>query len=387
MASSPSSNKGITLAQALDRTGAVDAAAMVRAEARQGNLTKPPGALGRLEHLSIKLAGIFGTERPAIGEKAVIIAAGDHGVVAQGVTAYPQEVTAQMVLNFLSGGAAISVMCRRLGIRQVIVDAGVVSDIKAQPPGAGTGGAILPANPDLRTLKIGRGTGDISQGPAMSREQAVQCLEAGINLAVEVIESGVDLLATGDMGIGNTTASSAITAAVTGLDTHETTGEGTGRNPEELRHKAEVVRTALDVNSPDPSDGIDLLSKVGGFEIGVLAGVIVGAAMMRRPVIVDGFISSAAALVASAVCPASRDFMLGSHVSAERGHRAALAALELEPLFDLGMRLGEGTGAVLAMPIIEAAAATLSEMATFAEAGVSDREPEDPSASSGQAGA
>ena len=368
--------KGITLAQALERTGALDAAAMARAEARQGNLTKPPGALGRLEDLSIKLAGIFGTERPVIGEKAVIIAAGDHGVVAQGVTAYPQEVTAQMVLNFLAGGAAITVMCRHLGIRQVIVDAGVASDLPTC--------RMAPGGPGLRTLKIGRGTGDISQGPAMSREQAVQCLEAGINLAIEVIESGVDLLATGDMGIGNTTASSAITAAVTELDTHETTGEGTGRNPEELLHKAGVVRTALDVNLPDPSDGIDLLSKVGGFEIGVLAGVMIGAAMMMRPVIVDGFISSAAALVASAVCPASRDFMLGSHVSAERGHRAALAALELEPLFDLGMRLGEGTGAALAMPIIEAAAATLSEMATFAEAGVSDREPEDPSTGSGQ---
>ena len=357
------SNSRITLAQALERTGGLDTAAMARAEARQGNLTKPPGALGRLEDLSIKLAGILGTERPAIAGKAVIIAAGDHGVVAQGVTAYPQEVTAQMVLNFLGGGAAISAMCRHLGIRQVIVDAGVASD--------------LPDSQELRTLKIGRGTDDMSQGPAMSREQATQCLEAGINLAVEVIESGVDLLATGDMGIGNTTASSAITAAVTHLDTEQTTGEGTGRNPEELQHKAGVVRTALEVNSPDPSDGIDLLSKVGGFEIGVLAGVIIGAAMMRRPVVVDGFISSAAALVASAVCPSSRDFMLGSHVSAERGHRAALAALELEPLFDLGMRLGEGTGAALAMPIIEAAAATLSEMATFAEAGVSDREPED----------
>ena len=359
------SNIEITLAQALERTGGLDAGAMARAEARQGNLTKPPGALGRLEDLSIKLAGIFGTERPVIGEKAVIIAAGDHGVVAQGVTAYPQEVTAQMVLNFLGGGAAISAMCRHLGIRQIIVDAGVASD--------------LPDVPELRTLKIGRGTDDMTQGPAMSREQAVQCLEAGINLAIEAIESGVDLLATGDMGIGNTTASSAVTAAVTHLDTEQTTGEGTGRTPEELRDKAGVVRTALSVNSPDPSDGIDLLSKVGGFEIGVLAGVIIGAAMMRRPVVIDGFISSAAALVASAVCPPSRDFMLGSHVSAERGHRAALAALELEPLFDLGMRLGEGTGAALAMPIIEAAAATLSEMATFAEAGVSDREPEDES--------
>ncbi len=353
----------VTIAQALERIGPADAAAMGRAEARQSNLTKPPGSLGRLEEMSVRLAGIFGTERPAIGGRAVIVAAGDHGVVAQGVTGYPQEVTAQMVLNFLAGGAAISVMCRHLGIRQVIVDAGVATD--------------LPDHPDVRSLKIGRGTNDISQGPAMSHEQAVQCLESGINLAVEIIESGADLIATGDMGIGNTTASSAITAAVTGLPPEETTGEGTGRNQEELQHKIGVVRTALAVNSPDAGDGMDLLAKVGGFEIGVLAGVILGTAMMRRAVVVDGFISSAAALVASAICPVARDYMFGSHVSAERGHRAALSELGLSPLFDLGMRLGEGTGAALAIPIVEAAAATLSEMATFAEAGVSDREPED----------
>ena len=351
------------LTEAIDRISPADSDAMARAEARQLNLTKPPGSLGRLEEVSIQLAGIFGTERPIIGGKAVIIAAGDHGVVAQGVTGYPQEVTAQMVLNFLAGGAAISVMCRQLGIRQVIVDAGVAAD--------------LPANAELRSLKIGRGTDDISQGPAMSRDQAEQCLEAGIALAVEVIESGVDLLATGDMGIGNTTASSAITAAVTGLSPEETTGEGTGRNAEELQHKIRVVRAALEVNKPDASDAIGLLAKIGGFEIGVLAGVILGAAMMRRAVIVDGFISGAAALIANAVCPATRDFILPSHVSAERGHRAALSGLGLEPLLDLGMRLGEGTGAALAMPIVEAAATTLSEMATFAEAGVSDREPED----------
>ena len=353
----------VTLAQALERTGPANASAMARAVERQSNLTKPPGSLGRLEEISIKLAGIFGTERPAIGGKAVIIAAGDHGVVAQGVTGYPQEVTAQMVMNFLAGGAAISVMSRHLGIRQVTVDAGVAAD--------------LPEHPDLRSLKIDRGTSDISQGPAMSRQQAEQCLEAGINLVVEVIESGVDLVATGDMGIGNTTASSAITAAVTGLDPEQTTGEGTGRNPQELQHKIGVVRTSLSVNSPNPSDGVDLLAKVGGFEIGVLAGVILGAAMMRRPVVVDGFISGAAALVAGAVCPEARDYMIGSHVSAELGHRVALAELGLSPILDMGMRLGEGTGAALAMPIVEVAAATLSEMATFAEAGVSDRDPED----------
>ncbi len=354
------SSANTTLSQAIGRIHPADPEAMGRARARQLDLTKPPGSLGRLEEVSIRLAGIFGSERPRIGTKAVIVAAGDHGVVAQGVTGYPQEVTAQMVMNFLSGGAAISVICRHLGIKQVIVDAGVAAE--------------LPPHPELRGLKIGRGTGDISRGPAMSLQQAERCVVEGISLAVEVIESGVDLIATGDMGIGNTTPSSAITSAVTGLSPEETTGEGTGRTPEELRHKAQVVRTALKVNAPDPVDGLDLLSKVGGFEIGVLAGVVLGAAMMRRPVVVDGFISGAAALVARALCPSAKDYMIASHVSAERGHRAALASLDLVPLLDLGMRLGEGTGAALAIPIVEASAACLSEMATFTEAGVSDRE-------------
>ena len=354
-----------TVSQAIGRIRPADSAAKSRAEARQLNLTKPPGSLGRLEEVSVRLAGIFGTEQPEIRGKAVIVAAGDHGVVAQGVTGYPQEVTAQMVMNFLAGGAAISVMCRHLGIRQIIVDAGVAAD--------------LPPHSELRELKIGRGTADISRGPAMSREQAEECVEEGISaegiaLAVEVIESGVDLIATGDMGIGNTTPSSAITAAVTGVPPEETTGEGTGRTAEELRHKAEIVKASLEVNAPDPLNGLDLLAKVGGFEIGVLAGVILGGAMMRRPVVVDGFISGAAALVARALCPSSQDYMIASHMSAEPGHRAALASLELTPLLDLGMRLGEGTGAALAMPIVEAAAACLSEMATFSEAGVSGRE-------------
>ena len=221
-------NADSSISQTIDRIQPADSAAIRRAEARQLNLTKPPGSLGRLEEVSVRLAGIFGTEQPEIRGKAVIIAAGDHGVVAQGVTGYPQEVTAQMVMNFLSGGAAISVMSRRLGIQQIIVDAGVAAN--------------LPPHPELRALRVGRGTGDISRGPAMSREQAEQCVETGINLAVEVVETGVDLIATGDMGIGNTTPSSAITSVVTGIPPEESTGEGTGRNPEELRHKIEVVR-------------------------------------------------------------------------------------------------------------------------------------------------
>ena len=337
-----------------------DGAAMRRALSRQRNLTKPPGSLGRLEDVSVQLAGIFGTERPTIRGKSVIVAAGDHGVVAQGVTGYPQEVTAQMVLNFLSGGAAVSVLSRRVGAREIIVDAGVAAD--------------LPDHPELRSVRIGKGTADISKGPAMSREQAEQCVLAGIDIAVEAAEAGADLIAAGEMGIGNTTASSAITAAFTGASPEVTTGAGTGRNVEELAQKAAVVQRALEVNECDASDGLDVLTKVGGFEIGVLAGVALGAAGMRRALIVDGFISGAAMLTAQALCPTSRDYMIASHRSAEKGHSIVLSHLKLLPLLELDMRLGEGSGAVLAMPIIEAAAACLTEMATFGEAGVSDRD-------------
>ena len=336
---------------------------MQRAAARQMALTKPPGSLGRLEDLSVRLAGIFGVDRPVIRGKAVIVAAGDHGVVAQGVTGYPQAVTAQMARNFLAGGAAISVMARLGGVRQIVVDAGIAS-------------ARLPNHPDLRTLRVGRGTADMSRGPAMTRSQAVLCIEAGAALAAEVAASGADLIATGDMGIGNTTPSSAITAVMTGMPPDETTGEGTGRSPEELRRKAAVVSRALEVNAPDPGDPIDVLAKVGGFEIGVLAGVVLGAACERRAIVLDGFISGAAALIAHGLRPAARDYMIASHRSAEKGHRAVLSHLGLDPLLDLGMRLGEGTGAVLAMGIIEAAAACLTGMATFGEAGVADRPPD-----------
>ncbi len=350
----------VSTAEAIERIQPLDLDAKSRAEARQATLTKPPGSLGRLEALSVQLAGIFGTETPSIRDRVVVVAAGDHGVVSRGVTGYPQEVTAQMVMNFLAGGAAISVLCRRLGVRQVIVDAGVSAD--------------LPAHPELRALKIGRGTGDISRGPAMTREMADRCIREGISLAEELAEDGSDLIATGDMGIGNTTASSAITSAITGRPPEETTGAGTGRTPEELEQKIEVVRQALEVNAPDPTDGLDVLSKIGGFEIGVLAGVIIGGAMMRRAVVLDGFISGAAALIAHQMSPRVTDYLFPAHVSAERGHRTMLSWMGLSPLLDLDMRLGEGSGAVVAIPIIDAAAACLSEMATFDDAGVSDRD-------------
>ncbi len=348
----------IQLLEALERIKPADVNAMRRAESRQLSLTKPVGALGRLEEVSIRLAGIYGDEKPSIRDKAVIIAVADHGVTAQGVSSYPQAVTSQMVSNFLRGGAAVSVMADLLGVRQVVVDAGIVAD-------------ALPRHPDLRSLRIGRGTRDISEGPAMSSNQAIRCVEGGINLAVEIADAGADLIGIGDMGIGNTTASSAITASITGEPPELTTGEGAGRTPDELRQKIHVVRKALEVNEPDPNNALEVLAKVGGFEIGVLAGVALGSASMRRAVLLDGFISGAAALVAHGLCASVSDYMIASHRSVERGHAAVLSYLQLNPLLKLGMRLGEGAGAVLAMPIVEAAAACLSKMSTFDETGVS----------------
>ncbi len=347
----------MSLGEVIAGVAPADAGVREAARRRQERLTKPPGSLGRLEELSLQVAAIQGTERPVVRGKAVVVAAGDHGVVAQGVTGYPQQVTAQMVLNFLAGGAAVSVMARQAGVRLLVVDAGVATP--------------LPAHPDLRVVGVGRGTADITQGPAMSREQAEACVLAGVALAREAAEGGADLVGTGDMGIGNTTASSAITAALTGVSPRETTGRGTGRSDEELSRKVEVVERALAVNNPDPADGLDVLAKVGGFEIGVLAGVALGGAAARRVVVLDGFISGAAALIAHRLCPAAGDYLVASHRSAEAGHRAVLSHLGLRPLLDLGMRLGEGTGAVLAMGLVEAAAACLREMATFDEAGVS----------------
>jgi nicotinate-nucleotide--dimethylbenzimidazole phosphoribosyltransferase len=337
----------------------LDEQAMAAARARQDTLTKPLGSLGRLEEISVLLAGIFGQPIPRIRRKAVILAAGDHGVVAEGVSAYPQEVTPQMVYNFLRGGAAINVLARHAGAQIVILDAGVVADLKPHPL--------------LRSVKIAKGTANLAVGPAMTRQQAVQSIEAGIGAAREQISEGADLIACGDMGIGNTTPSSAITAVITGADPAVTTGRGTGLDDAAVAHKVEVVRLAIRVNRPDPADGLDVLAKVGGFEIGVLAGAMLGTAASRRPVLIDGFISGAAALIAWTIAPTARRYFIASHRSVEPGHRIALEAMELVPLLDMGMRLGEGTGAALAMHIVEAAARCLAEMSTFAEAGVSER--------------
>ena len=339
-----------------------DPKARQAAELRQACLTKPPGSLGRLEDLSIQLAGVFGTDRPTLRGKTIVIAAGDHGVVAQGITGYPQEVTVQMVQNFLAGGAAINVLARQAGVDLVIVDAGVATP--------------LPDHPNLKVVGVGRCTADITLGLAMTRTQAELCVNAGVEIAIEVAKKGADIIGTGDMGIGNTTAASAITAALTGRPPKETTGRGTGRSNQELEHKITVVERALNMNRPDPTDALDVLAKVGGFEIGVLAGVALGGAFARRMVVLDGFISGAAGLIAYSLCPNVSDFLVAAHLSSEAGHGVILSHLGLRPLLDLGMRLGEGTGAVLAMGLINAAATCLTEMATFEEAGVSDKEPE-----------
>ena len=336
-----------------------DQSAMDAARARQDTLTKPQGSLGRLEELSITLAGIFMDPIPKINRKAVILAAGDHGVVAEGVSAYPQEVTPAMVGNFLAGGAAINVLARHVGASIVVLDAGVAAD--------------LPDDPAMRAVKIGRGTANMAIGPAMSREDAIKCIEAGIAAADEQIAKGADLIAFGDMGIGNTTPSSAITAVVTGADPSVTTGRGTGLDDPALAHKVEVVRRSIEVNKPDAKDGLDLLAKVGGFEIGMLAGAMLGTAAAHRPAVVDGFISGAAALIAWTLAPTLSHYLIASHQSMEPGHRIGMETMGLTPLLDMGMRLGEGSGATLAMPIIEAAAKCLAEMATFADAGVAER--------------
>ena len=350
----------LSLPQVLDRIRPLDAGAMRRARRRQRELTKPPGSLGRLEALSVQLAGVFAGSIPLPMEKAVIVAAGDHGVVAEGVTGYPQDVTAQMVLNFLRGGAAINALARHAGVRVLVVDAGVAAE--------------LPDHPDLHRLRLGAGTGNIADGPAMSPEQAQCAVLAGARLAMAQAEQGAHLIGLGDMGIGNTTASSAITAAMTGLPAEATTGRGTGLTPQGLAHKVAVVQRALEANRPDRWSPMELLARVGGYEIGVLVGVILGASAAGRVVMLDGFISGAAALVACGLCPVARDYLVASHRSAEAGHRVQLRHLRLRPLLDLGLRLGEGTGAVLAMGLVEASARCLEEMATFQEAGVAEGE-------------
>lgn len=338
------------------KIGPLDEAAAAAARARQDELTKPRGSLGRLEDLSVLMAGVQGTARPRLTDKAVVVFAADHGVTAKGVAPYPKEVTAQMVLNFLAGGAGINVLARHTGTRVTVVDMGIATD--------------YPERPGLIVKRIGRGTANIAEGPAMTRAQAEEALEAGIDVVEAESRKGLDILGIGEMGIGNTTPSAAIVAAFTGLPAEAVTGRGAGVDDAGLARKVAAVKKSLETNRPDPADPITLLSKIGGFEIGGMAGAILAAAAMRVPVVVDGFIAAAAALIAAAVAPAVKPYLIASHRSAELGHAKALEKLGLEPLLHLGLRLGEGTGAALAVSLVEASVKVLNEMATFGEAGV-----------------
>lgn len=343
--------------ETIDQIEPLDERAMRLAKERQDTLTKPKGSLGILEDLSIQVAGITRNPIPKIHDKAIITMAGDHGVVEEGVSAYPQEVTLQMVYNFIRGGAGINVLGRHVGARVVVVDMGVAADVEHQ---------------NLVNKKVGYGTKNMTKGPAMSSEQAARSIEAGIEVFEEELRKGLDIVGTGDMGIGNTTSSSAIVAAITGEKVERVTGRGTGIDDAALKAKVRVIKKALKVNSPNKNDPLDVLAKVGGFEIGGLAGVVLGAAAHRIPVVIDGFISTAGALLATELAPLAKQYIIASHNSVEIGHRIMLERMGLRPLLDLRMRLGEGTGAALGISIVEASIKILEEMATFTDAGVSE---------------
>lgn len=330
-----------------------------KAKARLDQLTMPHWALGRLMDLAVDLAGITRSLKPPVGRKAIVVMAGDHGVCAEGVSKYPSEVTPQMVHNFVNGGAGINALARKANARVVVVDMGVAADLEE-----------LAKKKKIISKKIGKGTKNMAIEKAMSREDAFRSIAAGIEMA-DALSSEVDIFGTGDMGIGNTTPSAAIIAAITGKPVAEIAGRGTGVDDEQLRHKISIIENSLSLHKPDPADGLDVLSKVGGFEIGGIAGLILGAAARKKPVVIDGFISSAGALIARAIARASCDYMIAAHRSMEKGHQIALEFLGKKALLDLDLRLGEGTGAALAMHFVEAGAAVLTEVATFAEAEVS----------------
>lgn len=337
----------------------LDKEAMKKVRERLDNLTKPLGSLGRLEEIAERISGIRGQLTPVIKQKVIFTLAGDHGVVAEKVSAYPAEVTPQMVYNFVRGGAGINVLARHVGARVIVVDMGVATDLEP--------------NPAIVNKKIAHGTQNIAKGPAMTYGQAIQSIKVGIELVENELSKGVDIIGGGDMGIGNTTSSSAITAAITGMAVEEVTGRGTGINDAMLKHKIKVIRQALKINQPNPKEPFDVLAKVGGFEIGGLVGIILAGAALRLPVVLDGFIVGAAGLIACTLAPQVKDYLFAAHCSVESGHKIILEKMGLKPLFDLGLRLGEGTGAALGISIIEAATKILNEMATFEEASVSKK--------------
>jgi nicotinate-nucleotide--dimethylbenzimidazole phosphoribosyltransferase len=337
----------------------LDEEAMERARQHLDQLTKPPGSLGKLEEIAVQLAGITGELTPSFGTKTVVVMAGDHGVCEEGVSAFPSEVTWQMVLNFLAGGAAVNVLARHAGANVVCVDMGINGDVE---------------HPGLLNRKIRRGTRNMAKEAAMTREEAEAAVKAGYELALELAAQGTGLFATGEMGIGNTTPSAAILAAFGGITPAAAAGRGTGISDQRLVRKIEVIEQALQTNLPNPADPMDVLAKVGGLEIAGLTGLILGASASRKPIVIDGFISTAAALTAARLAPAAKGYMIGSHLSGEQGHALLVKEAGISPVLGLDMRLGEGTGAVLAFHLVEAAVKIMAEMATFAQAGVSGSE-------------
>lgn len=329
-----------------------------RARTRLDQLAIPHWALGRLMDLALDLAGQTRSLHPPTARKAVITMAGDHGVAAEGVSKFPQDVTPQMVGNFVNGGAGINALARLAGADVVVVDMGVAADLSS-----------LAAAGKIIDKKIAFGTMNMAVGPAMTRAQAIASIEAGISIVMG-LQDTYDLFGTGDMGIANTTPSTAIVATLTGTSVAEVTGRGTGLDDGQLAAKIAVIEKALALNQPDSKDGIDVLAKVGGFEIGGIAGLILGAALLRKPVVVDGFISTAGALIAHSLAPQVKEYIIAAHRSVEQGHTIMQQFLNCEPLLDLNLRLGEGTGAALAMPLVDAAVRVLTEVATFEEAAV-----------------
>lgn len=350
----------MTLDEAVGLIQPVNRGNAAKAQGRLDRLTKPLGSLGRLEEMAVHYAMITGDVKPNVPRGVVFTFAADHGVAMEGVSAYPSEVTPQMVLNFLRGGAGVNVLARHTGVEVRVVDIGVAYDF----------GAV----PGLIQKKIMQGTNNLLREPAMSRVQARQALQVGVDLAIEAAQEGIGLIGTGEMGIGNTTPSAAIAAVMTGRPVADVTGRGTGIDEAGHARKVSVIQQALDRHRPDRADALDVVAKVGGLEIAGLAGLILGASAARVPVVLDGFIAGAAALIAVGIQPLCRDYLIASHRSVERGHQVILECVNLKPLLDLDLRLGEGTGACLGMGLVQASIKILTEMATFNEAGVTERD-------------
>jgi nicotinate-nucleotide--dimethylbenzimidazole phosphoribosyltransferase len=349
------------LEKIIERIRPLDRSFEVEAQKRLDSLTKPQGSLGKLEELASRVAVIQRKIPPRLGRKLLFIFAADHGITEEGISAYPKEVTAQMTYNFLRGGAAINVLARHYGVEVEVIDVGVDHEF-SNPAG-------------LRNCKIRHGTRNFSRGPAMTRFEAMQSIETGFRLVEEVALENLFLLGAGEMGIGNTSSAAAILCALTGASPRDVAGRGTGIDDSTLRRKVAAIDRGLEVNRPDPKDPLDVLTKVGGLEIGAMMGVILGAAAFHIPMVLDGFISGAAALLAQRLCPSVQDFLFASHLSTETGHKLMLEALELAPVLDLALRLGEGTGACVLMGLTEAAAKILGEMATFESAGIEKKLP------------